>query len=337
MPRVGLSRDLLSPQGTPPFDPALLGLLPPGSHEWIPEPLDELTPEVAGRYEAILINTPRVTARSLATPDLSLRLIARFGVGYDQVDVAALTEAGVILTNTPLAIRRPVATMAMTFVLALAQKLLIKDRLTRSGRWQERLAHMGQGVTGKTLGLIGAGGVGREIIPLARAFAMRVRAADPYAREDEIAALGAELVSLETVLRESDFVVIACPLTAETRHLIDAEKLALMRPSAYLINVARGPIVDERALIEALEKRRIAGAALDVFETEPVAPDNPLLAMDTTIVTPHALCWTDENFDGIARDALSDIAAALAGQRPRFIVNPEVLAHPRVKAWLGPS
>lgn len=334
MIRAGLSRDLLTPAGTPPFDPALLDLLPAGSYEWIPETLTTLTPEVAARYEAVLINTPRVTRESLATPHLRLRLIARFGVGYDQVDVPALTEAGVILTNTPIAIRKPVATMAMTFILALAQKLLIKDRLTRAGRWQERLAHMGQGVTGKRLGLVGAGGVGRELIPLARAFGMEVRAADPYADAAALAALGARLVPLDELLGWADFVVIACPLTAETRHLIDAEKLARMRPSAYLINVARGPIVDEEALIAALREKRIAGAGLDVFETEPVDPANPLLAMENTIVTPHALCWTDENFDGIARDALSDIAAALAGRRPRFIVNPEVLDHPRVKSWL---
>ena len=333
--RVGLSRDLRSADGTPVFPETALSCLGAQPWEWLAAEMAEITPEIAAQYDALCVNTPRVTEASVARSDNRLRIVARFGVGYDSVDVGALTRAGVILTNTPEAVRRPVATMAITYVLALAQKMRIKDRLTRAGRWSERTNYMGQGLTGKVLGIVGAGSIGKEIIRLARGFEMVTIAADPYADAATLAALDTERVSLEDLMRRADFVVVSCLLNEETYHLINARLIALMRPTAYLINVARGPIVDEQALIAALQEGRIAGAGLDVFEKEPVDPDNPLLTMESTIVSPHALCWTEECFGAIASSALSDITAALAGRRPRFIVNPEVLTHPRVQAWLG--
>jgi phosphoglycerate dehydrogenase-like enzyme len=245
-----------------------------------------------------------------------------------------MTEAGVIVTNTPLAIRRPVATIAMTFVLALAGHLFTKDRLTRTGRWNERTSYMGTGLTGRRLGIVGGGGIGRELIPLARAFDLRVAVADPYVQAADIEKLGATVVPLDTMVAESDFVVVACLLNDETRALINAERLARMKPSAYLINVARGPIVHEQALIEALRAKRIAGAALDVFTNEPVENDNPLLAMDNVIVTPHALCWTDECFENIAREGFSGLVSLARGVAPKNVVNREVLPHQRVRTWL---
>ena len=333
-PCIGITRDLLTSSGAPSFGQAPLAALGARPWEWLAEDVTEIAPDVAARYDALCVNLPRVTAATVARPDCRLRIVARHGVGFDSVDVAALTRAGIVLTNTPEAVRRPVATIAITYVLALAQKLRVKDRLTRSGGWNARTDHMGQGLTGKVLGIVGAGSIGRETIRLARVFDMTILAADPFADATAIAALGAELLPLDAMLARADFVVVACALTAATRHLMGAVQFARMKPSAYLINVARGPVVDEQALIAALRAGRIAGAGLDVFEQEPVDPDNPLLAMENTIVTPHALCWTDECFDAIATSALSDIAAALAGHRPRFVVNPEVLAHPRVTAWL---
>ena len=147
----------------------------------------------------------------------------------------------------------------------------------------------------------------------------------------ELGYLGARKVDLDTAMRESDFVVVCCLLNDETRHLLGAPQFAGMKPTANFVNVARGPIVDEAALIDALRARRIAGAALDVFEQEPVATDNPLLAMDNVIVTPHSLCWTDECFHNMAVTGLASIVDALAGRRPEFVVNPDVLAHPRVR------
>jgi D-3-phosphoglycerate dehydrogenase len=278
-----------------------------------------------------------VPAAVVGRGDLRVRLIARHGVGFDAVDLAAMSAQGVIVTNTPDAVRRPVATAALTYVLALAQKLLAKDRLTRAGRWHERTDHMGMGLTGRSLGVVGAGSIGRETLRLARAFDLELLAADPYADAADIAALGARLVPLDTLLATADFVCVTCALTPETRHLIDAKALARMRPTAYLVNVARGPVVDEAALVAALAAGRLAGAGLDVFESEPIAAGHPLLGFDNVIVTPHALCWTDECFAAIADSGLRSVVAVAQRRVPAHVVNGDVLDHPRVRAWFGPS
>jgi D-3-phosphoglycerate dehydrogenase len=331
--KVGLTRDLLTASGQPSFGTKPLEILAAAKDalqwEYLTESLTEVTPDLAARYDAIYVNSPKVTAASVARSDSRLQLIARHGVGYDSVDVPAMTRAGVLVTNTPIAVRRPVATMAITYVLALAQKMLIKDHLTRSGKWTQRNEHMGQGLTGKTLGIVGAGGTGQELLKLVRGFEMRLLAADPYADAGKIESLGAKLVPLPTLLRESDFVVAMTLLNDETRHLIGAEALAQMKPTAYLINVARGPVVDEPALIKALESKRIAGAGLDVFEQEPIATDNPLLKMENVIVSPHALCWTDECFNAIATDGLTSLVDVARGKRPAYLVNPDALKAPR--------
>jgi len=327
--KVGLTRDLLTASGQPSFGSAPLEILATASDalewEYLPQTVGEITPDLAARYDAIYVNSPKVTAASVGRGDRRLGLIARHGVGYDSVDVDAMTRAGVLVTNTPIAVRRPVATMAITYVLALAQKMLIKDRLTRAGNWSQRTDHMGRGLTGRTLGIVGAGGTGLETLRVVRPFDMRLLAADPYANPAKVKELGAELVPLQQLLREADFVVLTCLLNDETRHLIDARALALMKPSAYLINVARGPVVDEPALIEALRANRIAGAGLDVFEQEPIAPDNPLLKMDHVIVSPHALCWTDECFNAIATDGLTSLVDVARSKRPAYLVNPDAL------------
>jgi len=335
--RVALTRDILDSRGEPAFGRAALEILErAGNIDWkyLPRVVPEIDAEHAAQYDAIYVNIARVPAAAVARPDCRLRVIARHGVGYDSVDVAAMTRAGILVTNTPSSMPRPVATTALTFVLALAGKLFLKDKLTRSGRWHERMDHMGMGLTGRTLGVIGAGRIGQEILRMARIFDLKLLAADPVVNEIELAYVGARKVDLATLLNEADFVVVCCLLNERTRHLIGARELSQMRPGAYFINVARGPIVDEPALIAALSERRIAGAALDVFEQEPVDPANPLLAMDNVIVTPHALCWTDECFHNMASTGLASIVAALSGRKPEFVVNPEVLSHPRVKAWL---
>jgi D-3-phosphoglycerate dehydrogenase len=281
----------------------------------------------------LLVLAPHVSARTLEGAD-RLAIVARFGVGYDSVDVDACTRHGVLVTITPDGVRRPVATAAITYVLALAQKLLIKDRLTRTGRWDEKIDHMGVGVTGRTLGLIGLGNIGRETLRLAQPFGMRHLAHDPYATPESAAAIGAELVDLDTLLREADFVCVTCALTPETYHLVNAERLARMKPTAYLINVARGPIVDQRALYAALREGRIAGAGLDVFEEEPVDPNEPILALGNVIVTPHGICWTDECFLGNGRSACQSILDVAAGRVPRHVVNRAALESPILQAKL---
>jgi phosphoglycerate dehydrogenase-like enzyme len=334
--RVGVTSDILDSRGEPAFGRAPLKMLDVEGleWEWLPRGLREITPEHAASYDALYVNSPRVAAGAVERSDLRLRLVSRHGVGYDSVDVAAMTHAGVLVANTPNAVPRPVASIALTFVLALAHRLFAKDRITRAGRWSERLDHMGIGLTGRTLGVIGAGRIGKELLRLAKPFDLKLLAADPYAETLELGYIGARHVALPELMAESDFVVVACLLNDETRALVGEKELGLMKPGAFFVNVARGPIVDEAALYRALAGGRIAGAGLDVFSEEPTPADNPILKLDNVIVAPHALARTDELFDNIARTALEAVRAVHAGRLPRFLVNPAAAAHPRAKAWL---
>jgi D-3-phosphoglycerate dehydrogenase len=330
--RIGITRDNLREDGKPIFDPAVLDMLNDPMVEWefMASPEIDISADDASRYDAICAMLTRVTPRTLAG-NRRLRLVARFGVGYDTIHIPSCNEAGVLVTLAPDGVRRPVATAAVTFVLALAQKMRIKDRLTREGRWAERLRHTGTGLTGRVLGLLGIGNIGAEVLRLARPFEMVHLAHDPYAEESAASALGATLVGFEELLRRADFLVVACPLNDKTRRLVGTHALGLMKPSAYLVNIARGPIVDERALADALGRNRIAGAGLDVFEEEPTPADNPLLKLDNVIATPHGICFTDECLAGLARSAFSAALAVARGRVPRHLVNTEALAHPRLR------
>jgi len=324
--KVGITRDLMMADGTPCFVPAAFGELEKEetaiAWEWLPATVDEITPDIMAQYDGLHVNLPRVTRASAARGDCRVKIIARNGVGYDSVDVAALAEKGIVVTNTPVAVRRPVAVATLTLLFALAGRLFAKDRLVRTGRWNDRVEHMGLGLTTRTLGLVGAGSIGQEIARLAKPFFGRIIAADPYVGEAVIAAAGASKVPLDTVLGDSDFVVVCSLLTPQTRHMIDARAFSLMKPTAFFLNVGRGPIHDEAALIAALRAGQIAGAGLDVTEVEPIQPDNPLLQMDNVIITPHALCWTDECFEDIARTALRSLADYAAGRRPVHVIDP---------------
>jgi len=324
--KLGIVRDVLNAAGEPSFGKRALDVLkanPAIEWEYTPQMVKEIPADWAARYDALYVNSSRVSAATVGRADRRLRIVARHGVGYDSVDVGALTDKRIVLTNTPLAIRRPVAVATLTLLFALAGRLFAKDRITRAGRWVERNELMGTGLIGRTLGIVGGGGIGQELLRVSAPFGLRRLVADPHVSRDAIAALDATVVPLEQLLRESDFVVVACLLSDETRHLIGARQFAQMKPTAFFINVARGPIVDEPALIDALRARRIAGAGLDVFEQEPVDPQNPLLQMDHVIVTPHALCWTDECFHAIASAGLQSVVDVSLGRRPVHLVNPE--------------
>lgn len=322
--RVGLTADLLDETGTPSFGREPLALLDhPGIEwEWLP-PLDTIGPEQIAAYDALYVNTPSVTAAAFRGNERRTRIIARHGVGYDSVDVDACTNAGVLLTIQPDGVRRPVAVAALSLVLALSQNLMVKHRITQAGRWNERLQHMGTGLIGRSLGVVGAGSIGKELLALSRPFGLRLLAADPYADPAALQELATELVGLDELLSRSDYVVILVPLSPLTHRMIGAAQLARMKPSAMLINIARGAVVDEAALIMALQNGAIAGAALDVFEQEPVERTNPLLEMDQVIVTPHSLCWTDQCFAGIAESGLRSILDVAAGRVPGNAVNPQ--------------
>ncbi|HTJ63297.1 MAG TPA: NAD(P)-dependent oxidoreductase [Alphaproteobacteria bacterium] len=331
--RLGLTRDCMAPDGDQPgFDArafAVLDAVPGLTWEFLPAWNDRITPTDVAEFDAIMSLRPAMTAESLSGSDVRLKLLARFGAGYDNVDLAVCDRAGVLVANAPDGVRRPVATTILTFILALSHKLFTKDRLTRTGGWHERTRHMGEGLVGKVVGSVGFGSIAQESFRLLAPLDMVHLATSPRRHPAEAAALNVREVDLDTVLRESDFVCINAPLTPESRHLIGAREIGLMKPSAYLINTGRGPIVDEPALYEALRDRRIAGAALDVFEQEPVSPDNPILKLDNVIVTPHSLCWTDECYRGIAESAFRAIASVANGEIPENLVNPRVLEHPR--------
>lgn len=325
--RVGLTRDFLNLDGTLGFGDIGLELLnrnPAIQSEFLPDFGGELPPLVAQEFDALLVLAPKVTANTLSGGK-RLTHIARFGVGYDSVDVPACTRHDVVLTITPSGVRRPVAGSVLCFMLALSHKLLIKDQITRTGRWHDKLQYMGMGLTGRTLGVIGLGNIGRDIFRLAAPHQMNFLASDPHRTPEDAADCGAELVSLNELLERSDFVVVSCALTADTRHLLNAQRIGRMKRGAYLINVARGPIVDQAALTQALHDGHLGGAGLDVFEKEPIDPNDPLLKMDNVVLAPHALCWTDEMFRGVGVAACQSILEVAAGRIPSDIVNREIL------------
>ena len=335
--RVALSADFRKSDGSPSFAEFDLSRLE--EHPDIDLFYLEAEPEISAAQladvDALILLTPRVGAGSL-TPNGRLAVVARFGVGYDNVDLAACSANDVAVVITPDGVRRPVAVSILTLVFALAGKLFVKDRLARRGSagWAEKTVHNGIGLVGRTLGSIGMGNIGAEMFRLARPLDMRFIAHDPYADPALAAELGVTLTAPDSVFREADFVCVNCPLSPETHHLVDMDRLKLMKPTAFLINTARGPIVDQAALTEVLREGRIAGAGLDVLEREPPDADDPLLTLDNVIVTPHALCWTDQLFAGSGAADVRAVLAVMAGHVPTGIVNRDVIDHPGWQARL---
>jgi len=248
----------------------------------------------------------------------SLRGVVTPGVGIEKVDVAAATELGIAVANSPgNSITMSEATLLL--MLSVAKQMPHWIEKARSGT-EPTLSMRGMELHGKTIGIVGLGRIGRLVAGLARAFGMRVLACDPYVTASDLA----ELTTLEHVLRDADFVSLHPVLTPETLHLINAERLALMKPTAYLINTSRGGVIDEPALIEALRNKQIAGAGLDVFETEPPALDNPLLEMDNVIGTPHGLGHAEESLLRCAGMTEENVLALIDGRLPPYLVNPKV-------------
>ncbi len=335
--RVALSGDFRKPDGTPTFNDFDLTPLQaaPGVEMAFLDNANPLLGSQLEDFDALILLAHRFDATSVPKSG-RLSVVARFGVGYDTVDVPACTAAGIALCITPDGVRRPVAVSIITFVLALTGKLMIKDQLARQGGpgFAARGDHMGVGLVGRTLGSIGIGNIGAEMFRMARPFDMTFIAHDPFADPKIVAELGIELVSLDDVFARSDIVSVSCPLTPETHHLVNAQRLGLMKKTAYFINTARGPIVDQKALTAALQTRAIAGAGLDVFELEPPDLDDAILKLDNVILAPHALCWTDQCFAG---NGAADIRAVLDiqhGRTPRGVVNGKILDTPKFKARL---
>ena len=261
--------------------------------------------------------------------------VHRHGAGFDMVDVDALTASNVLLCTTPEAVTRPMAVVILTYLLLLSTRYSIKNKIAVENRWGELSKYPGFGLVGKTFGSIGAGRIARETFRLAKPLNMKHIAYDPYLAPGALASEDIALVDFETVLRESDYISIACPLNAQTRHLIDQKAFSLMKPGASFINAARGPIVDEQALVEALQSNKIRSAGIDVFEQEPPSPDNPLFHMDNVAVTPHALGWTDQAVMGIWAQIVDQMQCLMRGKKPNGIINDALWDKPEFQQKLG--
>ena len=274
-----------------------------------------------------------VTRLTKVTPDLidaapALRAISRHGVGVDSVDVAYATSRGIPVLYTPAANAESVAEHTLGMMLAVSKMILLGDRAQRNGDFQSRTRLIGFELYGKTLGVVGAGRIGSRVARMCRAaLDMHVIAYDPILSPDDARLLGVELVAdISVLLQEADYVSLHAPLTPETHGLIGPRELNLMKPTAILVNCARGGIVDEQALATALLEGQIAGAAVDVWQQEPPPQDHPLFALENVIVSPHMAAHTEEAMIRMATTLALDITRVLQGERPHFCVNPEVFS-----------
>lgn len=340
--RVAMTADFYDVAGAPKYPDLGLSVFEGHSHIQC-VPLAEHRPQIgadqiAGAHGVIVL-TPAVTAQSVASSD-DLLAIGRFGVGYDAVDVRACTEANVLVFITTGAVDRPVAEAVVGWMIALAHQVRAKDTLVRTGRWDDRSKFMGREVRDRTLGVVGLGGIARKLIELLAGWGMNPPLAfDPFISPEAAAKSGARLVSLDELMQSADFVSLHCPLTDKTRGLIGRRELSLMKPSAWLINTARGGIVDEDALFDALRSRQIAGAALDCFAQEPVTKPHRFGELDNVLLAPHSIAWTDELFRDIGRMACQGMLDLSEGRRPRGVLNPQLFDSTTFKAkwskWLG--
>jgi phosphoglycerate dehydrogenase-like enzyme len=350
--RIALTGDFLDDSGGVAYGDAGLGLF--AGHPEIrwhfvkglaPKPGDasywsrlyslEVAPEHIRDVDGLIVLRPWVKRSTFAAGAGDLVVIGRSGAGFDKIDLAACTAHGVAVFNASMALNHSTASSALLFMLALAKRLPEQDRVVRQGRWDLQPSVMGGELQGRTLGIVGLGHSGRELVRLVAPFEMPVVAYSPHADPAVARGLGVELTSLEEVLRRSDFVSLHCRLNDATRGLIGAAQLALLKPSAYCINVGRGELVDQAALAAALRQRRIAGAALDVFEVEPLPLDDPLLSLENVILTPHWSASTADVWRATARAMAEGMLRAARGLLPENVVNPEVLEWPAFQEKLG--
>ncbi len=292
-----------------------------------PPPREVLLDKVKGVQGLLSLLTDPIDATVMDTAGPQLRVIANYAVGYDNIDVAAATERGILVTNTPGVLTETTADFAFALLLAAARRVAEGMDYIRAGKWRSwgPVLLLGHDVHRATLGIIGLGRIGSGMAKRAQGFDMRVLTYDPHFSEDRGKALGAQCVDLDTLLAESDFVTVHVPLTPETHHMLGAEQFRKMKPSAILINTARGPIVDPDALCDALEHGDIAYAALDVTEPEPLPADHKLLALSNVIICPHMASASVATRTKMATMAAENLIAALKGEIPPNLVNPEAL------------
>ena len=293
-----------------------------------PQPNQIATPEALNQFDAIMNLALQMTADSLKGVERPA-IVARWGVGYDRIDVAALTDANVMLSITPKGVRTPVAEAILALAFALSKDMFRLDRMTRAGGWRDSLGELTGDIRGSVLGSIGCGNIARELFRLARPLGFsRLLACDPFVRQGDADDLGVELVGMDTVFRESDFVTVNTFLNDSTRGLVSERQFRLMKPAAYFINTARGPIVQHDALVKALKENWIAGAGIDVFPAEPPPKNDPLFELDNVIVAPHALAWTKNIWHDNGIEACGHVLKVALGEVPDNVVNPDVLRRP---------
>jgi phosphoglycerate dehydrogenase-like enzyme len=296
----------------------------------------EIKAEHLAQANGIVIFRPWVKASTFANGAENFLLFARAGAGYDKIDLEACTRNNVVVFNAPDTLTHSTASAAFTLLLALAKKLSQQEELVRTGRWDRQPEFYGDDLIGKTLGIVGLGKTGIELARLVAPFHMRLLAYSPRADPMAAEALGIELLSdLHTLLRASDFVSLHCRLEERTRGMLGEKELRLMRPSAYLINVARGELIKTDALVQVLRERKIAGAGLDVFETEPLSLASPFLQLNNVILTPHWLPSTHRAARATRDAIVNNVLRVAEGRTPHNVLNAEVLTRPGFQAKLA--
>ena len=281
------------------------------------EQVDGLLPMITDKIDAELLDHGK-----------NLKVVSNYAVGYNNIDVPAATQRGVIVTNTPDVLTDATADCAFMHIIATARRLVEVDKYVRDGKWVKAWGPkmlLGSDLAGKTLGVVGLGRIGSALVPRAKGFKMNVVYNDAHRNPEKEKTLGIEYREFDALLKEADYVSLHVPLNEKTMHLIGERELELMKPTAFLVNTSRGPVIDEKALVKALKEGKIAGAGLDVHYVEPTPADNPLLELDNVTVTPHIGSATSGTRLAMAMKAATNLVAALKGEKPTDIVNPSVL------------
>lgn len=326
--KVGLTRDFLTPDGKLTYDDIGLDILDQAEgveYEFMNVYRSPVTADMLQGYDAVISMAPAYNTESFTGVD-RLKAICRFGVGYDMVDLNACNKANVIVTIARGAVNYSVAEATVAWMLALSHRLMEKNRLVRNGQWAQRSHYMGTELRGRTLGIVGIGGIGGRLVEMLRPFGMNNPIAfDPYADKARAEMFGVQLVGLDELMKQSDFISINCPLTEQTRNLISERELSLVKKGAYIINTARGGIINETAILKILNDNLIAGYATDVFAEEPPLENNPLFKLENVILAPHCIAWTHDMFREIGRKACRQVVQIAQGSVPDDVVNTEIL------------
>ena len=279
--------------------------------------------EVARNADAILTTYAKVTTEVVEALT-KCKIIARFGIGVDNVDIDMATKKGIVVTKVPDYCIDEVSDHAMALLLSIVRKIPYSNKLVQGGRWEMPAVVPIARLRGRTLGLVGFGRIPQLVAPKAQAFGINVVTYDPFVPKDVLEKAKVKHVELEELLKTSDYVSLHCPLMPETKHIMNAKTFAMMKPGSYIVNTGRGPLIDEVALAAALDKGQLAGAALDVVEKEPPT-DSPIIGRDNVIITPHTAFYSEEALSDLQAKAAEEVVRVLSGQAPKNPVNPEAL------------